>query len=151
MVNYPQYGETQIRNVVVITTLLTRIRENNGNEQTITVRTRARSLSPLTPSPIAPGYRQGDREGWVRKSAITARETVPATVSHGLCASRSEPVRQGRLAGPQPAGLAVRPVGRPEFPSHVFGSFFLSLFMSSTRSFQNVSPKSKSNFKFRFM
>ena len=85
--------------------------------KTITVHTRARSLSPLTPSPIAPGYRQGDREGWVRKSAITARETVPATVSHGLCASRSEPVRQGRLAGPQPAGLAVRPVGRPEFPS----------------------------------
>ena len=35
MVNYPQYGETQIRNVVVITTLLTRIRENNDNEQTI--------------------------------------------------------------------------------------------------------------------
>ena len=118
MVNYPRYGETQIRNVVVMTTLLTRIKENNDNEQTITVRTRARSLSPLTPSPIAPGYRQGDREGWVRKSAITARETVPATVSHGLCVSRSEPVRQGRLAGPQPAGLAVRPVGRPEFPSH---------------------------------
>ena len=59
MVNYPRYGETQIRNVVVMTTLLTRIKENNDNEQSdYSTHESAISLSPY-PLSDRPGIQTG--------------------------------------------------------------------------------------------